>query len=41
MSHKQKNGNGLLGCRIAFDPTAESASLTQPAFIAPPKGAPV
>jgi hypothetical protein len=41
MSDKQKNGKGLLGRRIAFDPTAQSASPTEPAFIAPPKGAPV
>jgi hypothetical protein len=37
MSDKQKNGKGLLGRWIAFDPTAQYASPTEPAFIAPPK----
>ena len=41
MSDKQNNGKDLLGRRIAFDPSAESASPNEPAFIAPPKGAPV
>jgi hypothetical protein len=41
MSDNQRNDKGLLGRRIAFDPSAESASPTEPAFIARPKGAPV
>jgi|SRR5579859_53601 len=41
MSDNQKNHQGPLGRRIAFDPSAESASPTEPGFIAPPKGAPV
>lgn len=40
MSDKQINGKGLLGRQIAVDAFAESASPTEPAFIAPPKGAP-
>jgi hypothetical protein len=41
MADKQKNGKDLVGRQIAFDPSAESASPTEPGFIAPPKGAPV
>ena len=41
MTHKQKNGKGPIGRPIAFDPSAASASPTEPGFIARPKGAPV
>jgi hypothetical protein len=41
MADKPKNGSDLVGREIAFDPSAESASATEPGFIAPPKGAPV
>jgi hypothetical protein len=41
MADKQENGKDLVGRQIAFDPSAESATPTEPGFIAPPKGAPV
>src|SRR6266478_6590839 len=41
MADRQKNGKGFVGRQIAFDPSAESTSPTEPGFIARPKGAPV
>jgi hypothetical protein len=41
MADKQKNGKGFVGRPVAFDPSAGSASPTEPGFIAPPLGAPV
>ena len=41
MTDKQKNRKSSVGHQIAFDPSAESASPTEPGFVTPPKGAPV
>jgi hypothetical protein len=41
MSDERRNSNPPIGHPLAVDPLAESASPTEPAFIARPKGAPV